>query len=88
MSSDSSVQEHTRCLKQMLLLLETCFRGGGAGEERNENLPSILGASNPFIPFSIINPLILLPSEVSLAHTTKTSAMGELVIQFLAPVNS
>ena len=34
MSSDSSVQEHTRCLKQMLLLLETCFRGGGAVRTR------------------------------------------------------
>jgi len=29
MANDSSVAEHTRCLKQMLRLLETCFRGGG-----------------------------------------------------------
>mmetsp|Transcript_18076 Transcript_18076/g.25277 ORF Transcript_18076/g.25277 Transcript_18076/m.25277 type:complete len:249 (+) Transcript_18076:179-925(+) len=47
------------------------------------NLPSILGAERPFIPFSKMNPLITFCS--SLAHTTNTSAMGELVIQVLEP---
>ena len=43
-----------------------------------ENLPSIFGAESPFIPFSRMKPLILLSSH--LAHTTNTSAIGELVI--------
>ena len=53
------------------------------GDARTENLPSIFGLSRPFIPFSRMKPPIL-PSS-SLAQTTKTSAMGLLVIQFLEP---
>lgn len=45
-----------------------------------ENFPSILGAVNPFIPFSKMKPRILLLSWSDFAHTTKTSAIGELVI--------
>ena len=51
-------------------------------EDLRENLPSILGAVSPSIPFSRMNPLS--PSSVW-AQMMKTSAMGELVIQFLLP---
>ena len=51
-------------------------------EDLRENLPSILGAESPSIPFSRMNPLS--PSSVW-AQMMKTSAMGELVIQFLLP---
>ena len=52
-------------------------------EARRLNLPSILGAVSPFIPFSRMKPR-KVPSS-SLAQTTKTSAMGELLIQVLEP---
>ena len=51
-------------------------------EDLRENLPSILGAESPSMPFSRMNPLS--PSSVW-AQMMKTSAMGELVIQFLLP---
>ena len=53
-------------------------------EARSENLPSIFGADRPAMPFSRIKPRIA-PSSV-LAQTTKTSAIGELVIHILEPV--
>ncbi len=37
------------------------------------------------MPFSRMKPRIVSPS--SLAHTTKTSAIGELVIHILAPLS-
>lgn len=52
-------------------------------EARRENLPSIFGADRPFMPFSRMKPR-MTPSS-SLAHTTNTSAIGELVIQFFEP---
>ena len=52
-------------------------------DDLSENFPSIFGAESPFIPFSRMNPL--RPSSVW-AQTMKTSAMGELVIQFLLPL--
>mmetsp|Transcript_31908 Transcript_31908/g.92696 ORF Transcript_31908/g.92696 Transcript_31908/m.92696 type:complete len:264 (-) Transcript_31908:397-1188(-) len=55
-------------------------------EARRENFPSILGAERPAKSFSKMNPRIT-PSS-SLAQTTKTSAMGELVIQFLEPLST
>jgi len=54
-------------------------------EARSESLPSILGVENPFAPRSTMNPRIT-PS--SFAHTTATSAIGELVIHILAPVSA
>ena len=48
-------------------------------EDLRENLPSILGAESPFIPFSRMKPR--RPPSVC-AQTMNTSAMGELVIQF------
>mmetsp|Transcript_526 Transcript_526/g.1579 ORF Transcript_526/g.1579 Transcript_526/m.1579 type:complete len:264 (+) Transcript_526:1980-2771(+) len=53
-------------------------------EARRENLPSIVGAERPGMSFSRMKPR-MSPSS-SLAHTTKTSASGELVIQFLEPL--
>ena len=50
-------------------------------EARSENLPSILGASRPGVPFSTTNPRTR-PSS-SRAQITNTSAIGEFVIQFL-----
>merc|ERR1712032_138583 len=52
-------------------------------EALRENLPSIFGAERPGIPFSRMKPLS--PPSVW-AQTTKTSAMGEFVIQFLLPL--
>jgi len=52
-------------------------------EARRLNLPSILGVSMPFQPRSRMKPRIAPPS--SLAHTTSTSAIGELVIHILEP---
>lgn len=49
-------------------------------EALRENLPSILGVLNPFIPLSRINPLTLPSSHF--AQTTQISAYGELVILF------
>ena len=54
-------------------------------EARRENLPSIFGAVRPVMPFSSRKPLILPPCASDLAQTTKTSAIGELVIQVFAP---
>jgi hypothetical protein len=54
-------------------------------EARSENFPSVLGALRPFMPFSSRKPRIV-PSS-SLAQTTKTSAMGELVIHIFAPLS-
>ena len=53
-------------------------------EALKANLPSIFGADSPFISLSSMNPEII-PSS-SFAHTTNTSAIGELLIQFLAPL--
>jgi len=44
------------------------------------------GADSPFHPFSRTNPRIV-PSS-SLAHTTNTSAIGELVIHIFVPLIS
>merc|ERR1712032_1233615 len=52
-------------------------------EALRENLPSIFGAERPGTPFSRMKPLS--PPSVW-AQTTKTSAMGEFVIQFLLPL--
>ena len=54
-------------------------------EARSENLPSIFGAARPFMPRSSRKPRILPPWASDFAQTTKTSAIGELVIQVLAP---
>ena len=54
-------------------------------EALSDNLPSILGADNPFMPFSKINPLMSLWS--SFAHIIKTSAIGEFDIQVFVPFN-
>ena len=53
-------------------------------DARSASLPSILGALSPFMPFSKMKPP-MTPSS-SFAHTIKTSAKGELLIQFLAPL--
>jgi len=47
-------------------------------EARSENLPSILGVVRPPMPRSRMKPRMTPAS--SLAQTTNTSAMGELVI--------
>lgn len=52
-------------------------------EAFKESLPLILFACKPFIPFSRMNPRISPWS--SLAQTTKTSAIGELVIHIFEP---
>lgn len=51
-----------------------------------DSLPLILLATSPFIPFSRMNPLMSPFS--SLAHTTKTSAIGEFVIHIFWPVRT
>ena len=56
-------------------------------EARRENLPSILGAVSPFMPFSRTKPRISSSGSVR-AQTTKTSAMGALVIHILAPLRT
>ncbi len=53
-------------------------------EQRSESLPSIFGVESPLVPRSTMKPRIF-PS--SFAHTTAMSAIGELVIQVLAPVS-
>uniref|UniRef100_A0A6B0V2E0 Putative secreted protein n=1 Tax=Ixodes ricinus TaxID=34613 RepID=A0A6B0V2E0_IXORI len=53
-------------------------------EARRENLPSILGASSPLVPFSSTKARIWPSSH--LAQTTNTSAIGELVIHVLLPL--
>jgi hypothetical protein len=53
-------------------------------EARRPNLPWMAGADSPFQPFSSTKPRIA-PSS-SLAHTTKTSATGELVIHIFEPL--
>ena len=52
-------------------------------EARKLSLPSILGADSPFTPCSSTKPRIA-PSSV-FAQITKTSAIGALLIQVLAP---
>jgi hypothetical protein len=55
---------------------------------RRPTLPWMAGAERPFMPFSSTKPRIgpTVPlSLTSLAHTTKTSAMGELLIHILLP---
>lgn len=52
-------------------------------EARRLILPSILGELRPSMPLSRRKPLMSPWS--SLAQTTNTSAMGELVIQFFDP---
>eukprot|EP00418_Pyrodinium_bahamense_P038886 CAMPEP_0179190664 /NCGR_PEP_ID=MMETSP0796-20121207/94677_1 /TAXON_ID=73915 /ORGANISM="Pyrodinium bahamense, Strain pbaha01" /LENGTH=217 /DNA_ID=CAMNT_0020894843 /DNA_START=257 /DNA_END=911 /DNA_ORIENTATION=- len=56
------------------------------GEARSENLPSILGVDRPSMPRSTMKPRTLSSVDV-LAQTMQMSAMGELVIQFLAPLS-
>ena len=55
-------------------------------DARSENLPSIFGALSPFIPRSRMNPRMSPAS--SFAHTTSTSASGELVIQVFDPFST
>jgi hypothetical protein len=55
-------------------------------EARRLILPSILGVVSPFIPRSSTKPLIPPPCASDLAHTTMTSAIGELVIHIFVPV--
>jgi hypothetical protein len=52
---------------------------------RRLNLPSIFGAESPVMPFSRMKPR-MEPSS-SFAHTTNTSAIGELVIQVFEPLS-
>ncbi len=52
-------------------------------EARSENLPSIFGCVRPGMPRSRMKPRISPAS--SFAHTTSTSAIGELVIQVFEP---
>lgn len=52
-------------------------------EALRDSFPSIFGAVSPCIPFSKMKPLMSPAS--SLAQTTKTSAIGELVIQLFVP---
>lgn len=52
-------------------------------EALNDSLPFILLAVSPFIPFYKTKPRMSPFS--SLAQTTKTSAIGELVIHILEP---
>ena len=54
-------------------------------DARSDNLPFIFGALNPSIPFSRINPLIAFSCSLDFAHTTNTSAIGELEIHILEP---
>ena len=51
---------------------------------RRLNLPSIFGVVKPFMPRSTRKPR-RMPSS-SLAQTTATSAIGELVIQVFEPL--
>src|SRR5207253_11200211 len=54
-------------------------------EARRLNFPSICGVLSPFMPRSRIKPR-MTPSSV-LPQTTRTSAIGELVIHILAPLS-
>ncbi len=54
-------------------------------EARSESLPLDLRRRKSFMPFSRTNPRILPSWASDFAHTTKTSAIGELEIQVLAP---
>jgi hypothetical protein len=54
-------------------------------DARRPSLPWIAGADRPFMPFSRMKPRILPASF--LAQTTNTSANGELLIQFFAPLS-
>ena len=56
-------------------------------EARSESLPSIFGADRPFMPFSSTKPRMALSCAPDFAHTTKTSAIGALVIHILEPVS-
>ena len=52
-------------------------------EVRSPTLPWMAGADSPGMPFSSTKPRIMPASF--LAQTTKTSAIGELVIHILLP---
>ena len=52
-------------------------------DARRPTLPWMAGAVRPFQPFSRMKPRIMLSSVF--AQTTKTSAMGVLVIHILLP---
>ena len=54
-------------------------------EARRLSLPSILGAESPVMPFSSTNPRMPPPCASLFAQITNTSAIGELLIQVLAP---
>src|SRR3546814_8246996 len=46
----------------------------------------LFGADSPFIPFSSKKPRIAPSCASDFAHTTNTSAIGELVLHILAPL--
>ena len=54
-------------------------------DARSDSLPSIFGVSRPLAPFSSTNPRMAPPWASDFAHTTNTSAIGELEIQVFAP---
>ena len=55
-------------------------------EARSENFPSIFGCVSPAMPRSRMKPRISPLS--SFAHTSSTSAIGELVIQVFDPFST
>jgi len=55
------------------------------GLVRSENLPSISGVENPFMPRSTMNPRTFPSSAELFAHTTAMSANGEFEIHVLDP---
>jgi hypothetical protein len=56
-------------------------------EARRLNFSSIFGADRPGAPLSSTKPRILPSWASDFAQTTKTSAIGELVIHILLPVS-
>jgi hypothetical protein len=55
-------------------------------EALSDNFSPIFGADRPAMPFSRTKPRIAPPCASDFAQTTKTSAMGELVIHIFEPV--
>ena len=56
-------------------------------EARRLTLPSISGVDSPAMPRSTMKPRISPPWASDFAQMISTSAIGELVIQVLAPVS-
>ena len=56
-------------------------------EARRLSLPSIFGVDSPFAPRSMMKPRISSPWAADFAQTTKTSAIGALVIQSFVPLS-